>query len=327
MKKQIWKRPPSYHGYHSNKRVLAVFAVMAQGLAATSDDRAIAERLTDLKHRLEYRIGDKGHADVQFFVNTVFDDFLDVREAMDGRERSELEAALHLFETDVKKLTDLIREEVSVTPWDDETDHRVAKLIENTASIRTIFKRIVDDLRRMRKKRDKASSELLTAVQYGTDRERLALRERRLNTYCASREKAVKSLEDILDELDEIATLARNTPTLAGRANRRIKIKRLADFYVHPLKAQAQREKLKGELLFIIKSVDATDGATNDWGAVLYGEDGRTAEASQPAVRERGSESSRAEGTYAEKSSRRTTTAQTDLIESGANKNTAREGE
>ena len=322
MKKQIWKRPPSYYGYRSNKRILAVFAVMAQGLAATSDDRAISERLKDLQHRLEYRIGDNGHADVQFFVNTVFDAFLDVREAMDDCDKAELEAAMHLLEADIKKLTDLIREEVAVTPWDDETDRRVVKLIENTASIRTIYKRTVDDLRRMRKKRDKVSAELLTAERVGAERERLELKERRLSTYCDSREKAVKTLEDILDELDELATLAHNAPALAGRANRRIKIKRLADFYVHPLKAQAQREKLKGELRFIIRSVDKTVEVTDDWGAVMYGEMQGTAASPRSAVQKGKGQTLGTEGAHAETNSRWTTTVQTDLTdESGTGAN------
>ena len=330
MKNQIWKRPPSYRSWRSNKRVLTVFAVMAQGLAATSDDRAISERLKDLQHRLEYRIGDKGHADVQFFVNTVFDDFLDVREAMDERDKAELESEMHLLEADIKKLTDLIREEVAVTPWDDETDRRVVKLIENTASIRIIFKRTVDDLRRMRKKCEKVSAELLTAERVGAERERLELKERRLSTYCDSREKAVKSLEDILDELEELATLAHNTPALAGRANRHIKIKRLADFYVHPLKAQAQREKLKGELLFIIQSVDKTVEGTDDWGAVMYGDTQGMAASSRSAARKGKGQALGTEGTQAKTSSRWTPTAQPDLTKessSSANKYTTREGE
>ena len=322
MKKQIWKRPPSYYGYRSNKRILAVFAVMAQGLAATSDDREISERLKDLQHRLEYRIGDNGHADVQSFVSIVFDDFLDVREAMDDCDKAELESAMRLLEADIKKLTDLIREDVAVTPWDDETDRRVVKLIENTASIRTIFKRTVDDLRRMRKKCEKVSAELLTAERTGAERERLELKERRLYAYCDLREKAVKSLEDIKDELEELATLAHNTPALAGRANRHIKIKRLADFYVHPLKAQAQREKLKGELLFIIQSVDKTVEVTDEWGAVMYGKEKGTAVSSGSAVRKGDEQALGIESANAEQKSRWTKTAQTDLTDgsgTGAN--------
>ena len=322
MKKRIWQSPPRYYGYRSNKRILAVFAVMAQGLAATSDDRAISERLKDLQHRLEYRIGDKGHADVQFFVNTVFDDFLDVREAMDERDEAELKSAMRLLEADIKKLTDLIREEVAATPWDDENDRRVAKLLENTANIRTIFKRTVDDLRRMRKKRDKVSAELLIVERVGAERERLELKERRLSTYCDSREKAVKSLEDILDELEELAVLAHNVPALAGRVNRRINIKKLADFYVHPLKAQAQREKLKGELLFIIRSVDETVKMTDEWGAVIYGDKQGASASPISAARKGSGQALRTEGVHAETGSRCTTTAQTDLTDgSGSDAN------
>ena len=105
MKKQIWKYPPPHYGHRSNKCILPIFAVMALIFATISDDKAISERLKDLQYRLQYCIEDNGHADVQFLINAVFDDFLNVREAMDERDKTELESAMRLLEADIKKLT------------------------------------------------------------------------------------------------------------------------------------------------------------------------------------------------------------------------------
>ena len=91
--RHIWKRPPPYGGYRSNKRVLETFAVMAQGLAVLVNKPEFAKRLSDLSSLLRYRSNDSGHADVQFFVGIVFEDFLTVREEAGNGDHTELEAA------------------------------------------------------------------------------------------------------------------------------------------------------------------------------------------------------------------------------------------
>jgi oligoribonuclease (3'-5' exoribonuclease) len=170
----------------------------------------------------------------------------------------------------------------------------------------------------------------MTTEQSSIEYESLKLKNKRLNTFCVSREKAIKSLEDILAELDEIKTLAHNSPALASRVNRRIKIKLIADFYVHPLKAEKQREKLKGELLYIIKSVSETDEMTKTWEPILYDSNQAEKETLKQEVRDSGGQSSRLrEEENSEIDSQRATAAQTASAEEpsvGANKNTQKEG-
>ena len=270
-RRNIWKRPPPYGGYHSNKRVLQIFAVMAQGLAVIVNNPMFAKRLIDLSSLMRYRSGDRSHADVQFFVGIVFEDLLSVREEAGNGDHTELEAALNQLEDDVSKLSDLIRNDVPITPWEESVDRRVARLFQNTEGIRTIYRRTVEDLRREKKKLETIGVKLLTADTTGSERARMELREHRIAAYCSLREQAVTVLEDILDELQVLMELARNAPALAGWANRRLHVKRLADFYVRPIQSQRQRERLKGQLAYIIRSAEESSGSVKAWSAALYG--------------------------------------------------------
>ena len=270
-RRNIWKRPPPYGGYHSNKRVLQIFAVMAQGLAVIVNNPMFAKRLIDLSSLMRYRSGDRSHADVQFFVGIVFEDLLSVREEAGNGDHTELEAALNQLEDDVSKLSDLIRNDVPITPWEESVDRRVARLFQNTEGIRTIYRRTVEDLRREKKKLETIGVKLLTADTTGSERARMELREHRIAAYCSLREQAVTVLEDILDELQVLMELARNAPALAGWANRRLHVKRLADFYVRPIQSQRQRERLKGQLAYIIRSAEESSESVQAWNAVLYG--------------------------------------------------------
>lgn len=99
---------------------------------------------------------------------------------------------------------------------------------------------------------------------------RLENKERRSYTYCEMRGTALDVLEDVLDELSELEDTAKASPSLAGRINRLINVKRLGDFYANPIKAQKQREKLKGELLYIIQSVAKSKRYGDDWVSVMY---------------------------------------------------------
>ena len=270
-RRNIWKRPPSYCGYHSNKRVLQTFAVMAQGLAVIVNNPTFAKRLIDLSSLLRYRSSDRGHADVQFFVGIVFEDLLSVREEAGNGDHTELEAALNQLQDDVSKLSDLIRNDVPITPWEESVDRSVARLFQNTEAIRIIYRRTVEDLRREKKKLETIGVKLLTADTTGSERARMELRERRIAAYCSLREQAVTVLEDILDELQVLMELARNAPALAGWANRRLHVKRLADFYVRPIQSQRQRERLEGQLAYIIRSAEKSSESVKAWNAALYG--------------------------------------------------------
>lgn len=270
-RRNIWKRPPSYCGYHSNKRVLQTFAVMAQGLAVIVNNPTFAKRLIDLSSLMRYRSCDRGHADVQFFVGIVFEDLLTVREEAGNGDHTELEAALKQLEDDVSKLSDLIRNNAPVAPWEEGVDRRVARLFQNTEGIRTIYRRTVEDLRREKKKLETIGVKLLTADTTGSEPARMGLRERRIAAYCSLREQAVTVLEDILDELQVLMELARSVPALAGWVNRRLHVKRLADFYVRPIQSQRQRERLKGQLAYIIRSAENSSESVKAWNVALYG--------------------------------------------------------
>lgn len=270
-RRNIWKGPPSYGGYRSNKRVLRTFAVMAQGLAVIVNNPTFTKRLIDLSSLMRYRGGDRSHADVQFFVGIVFEDLLSVREEAGNGDHTELEAAINQLEDDVSKLSDLLRNDVPITPWEESIDRRVARLFQNMEGIRIIYRRTVEDLRREKKKLETIGVKLLMAETTGTERARMELRERRMAAYCTLREQAVTVLEDILEELQVLTGLARSVPALAGWANRRLHVKRLADFYVRPIQSQRQRERLKGQLAYIIRSAEELSESVQAWNAVLYG--------------------------------------------------------
>lgn len=81
---------------------------------------------------------------------------------------------------------------------------------------------------------------------------------------------ALEVIEDIFDELSELADTAQSSPRLAGRINRLINIKLLGDFYANPIKSQKQREKLKVELLCIKKSIANGKQYGDSWASILY---------------------------------------------------------
>lgn len=267
-KREIWKRPPKYHGSNDNNKALQRFATMASGLAAISDNPRIKSRLMDLQQRLQYRVRNGSNADVGYYIPAIFEDFLLLREAISSEHKTEIEIYLQQLEKDTQKLSDLVRNNVLVTPWDDSVDSRVAKLMQKNNEIRNVYRRNADYLRRMRQQLSRIETELLTMP--AGEEERLELQARRLTTYCESREKAVRTLADITAELDELISLSKSSPKLASQVNRMIKIRCLADFVVHPIKAQRQREKLKQELYYIVRSVDKSAELTATWNDVLY---------------------------------------------------------
>ena len=273
MKNKAWKRPPTYGGIRngaSNRKVTRAFAVMAQGLAVTTTDIPVRERLKTVQRVLEYRTADKGKADIRFFINPVFDDFIALRDAMNDGEGEEIEECLTLLESDVKKLSDLIREGVAVTPWSDETNRHVLKFMQKVAVVREMFKHSEDVLRRALKRKEKAEIDL-SGAKTASDRSRLERKVRRYTTYCASSDLAILTLEDILDELDELTDIAKKSPAMARRINSVVNLKKASDIYAHPLKAQQEREKIKEELYYIVRSLEKQNAQTEAWGAVLYG--------------------------------------------------------
>ena len=124
-----------------------------------------------------------------------------MREEAGNGDHTELEAAINQLEDDVSKLSDLLRNDVPITPWEESIDRRVARLFQNMEGIRIIYRRTVEDLRREKKKLETIGVKLLMAETTGTERARMELRERRMAAYCTLREQAVTVLEDILEEL------------------------------------------------------------------------------------------------------------------------------
>ena len=269
MKKPTWRKPPGYHGEHSNKRVLRTFSTMVGGLAVIVHNKSAAERLKTLKHRIEFQRDSANGADISSFISIVFDDLIALRDLDIDRSKSEFDAAVKLLEEDIDKMLLCIKEGLSVAPWADDTDRRVVKFSVKVAALKSIHKRAYADYIRMKSIHDDVLKELVVECDERTKR-RLESKERRSYAYCDMRGTALDVLEEILDELAAIEETAKSSPSLAGRINRLINVKRLGDFYANPIKAQKQRKKLKGELLYIIQSVTKGKQYGDDWAGVMY---------------------------------------------------------
>ena len=272
MKQRIWSNPPRYKGPRRlrNRRVINAFKTMASGLAAIAPDACSAERLSNVRLVLDYLVTDDGKAEIRYSINPVFDDFVAVRDAMNDGDREEIAESLDLLESDVKKLSNLIRERVAETPWSYEIDGHILKYMQKVSVVRELYKRSEDDRRRKHKQKAKAESDLVVA-KTASERERLERKIRKFTTYCIAKDRATSTFEDILDELDELTEFAKCSPALAKRINSVVNLKAVADFYAHPQKAQREREKIKNELYYIIKSLEKQDVVTETWSAVLYG--------------------------------------------------------
>lgn len=271
MKKSPWLRPPAYHGGRSNKSVLSTFSTMVSGLAVTVHSKSASERLKTLKHRIEFQRDGANGADIGSFISIVFDDLIAVRDLDIDGSKSEFDTAVKLLEEDIDKMLSCIKEGVAAAPWSDDTDRRVVKFAVKVVALKSIHKRAYADYIRMRNIHENVKKELEIERDERT-RRRLEAKERRTYAYCDMRNTALDVLEDILDEISELEETAKSSPSLAGRINRLINVKRLGDFYASPIKAQKQREKLKNELLYIIRSIDKGDEYGKKWAAVMYSE-------------------------------------------------------
>lgn len=269
-KKQTWGRQPTYRNGKHNKRALKAFSDMASGMAIIVNDRKAAERLVAIKQKIDYQLDSANGADISLYVNSVFNDFISLRDVAGDGTKDELNDAVSVLEADITVMLGLIRAKVEVTPWDEQQDKRVVRFEQKVSSVKSIYKRTSDDYKKVHTQYEQAGMALY-APNEPMIKQRLESKVKRLGAYCESRQTALSVLGRILDELTELESYAKNSPALAGRIGRLINITALADFYSRPVKSQAQREKLEGELLFIMQNVGLAFKQGNNMDEVMYG--------------------------------------------------------
>lgn len=269
-KKQIWKRQPNYRNGKHNKRALKAFSVMASGMAIIVNDRKAAERLVAVRQKIDYQLDSANGADISLYVSSVFNDFIALRDAAGDGTKEELNDALSALEADISVMLGLIRAKVEVTPWDEQQDKRVVGFEQKVSSIKSIYKRTADDYKKIHTQYEQVEMALY-APNEPMVKQRLESKGKRLGVYCGSRQTAMSVLGRIIDELTELESYAKNSPALAKRISRLINITVLADFYSRPVKSQAQREKLEGELLFIMQNIGIAFKQGNNMDEVMYG--------------------------------------------------------
>ncbi len=269
MRKDLWVSPPLYGGKRNNKKILREYSAMVALLAISADKKPAKQRLTILKQKIDFRRAKSNGADISGFVDTVYYDIIAVRDLGMYGSNAEYNAAIHLLESDIDKMLACIKDKLVSTPFADNVDRRVIKFTIKVENLKAMYKRTYQDYTRVKLAHDGVMKDL-GAHTDSHMKQQLESRERRMHTYCELRESALDTLAEIIGELEMLVDTAKVSPSLAGRINRLINVKRLGDFYANPIRAQKQREKLKSELLYIIQSVTKSKQYGDDWAAVMY---------------------------------------------------------
>ncbi len=267
--KNSWVNPPNYYGGRSNKRVLKTFSAMLRGLSVVMKDKHCSDRLQTILHRIEFQLDSANGPDIGFFVNAVFEDIVNIRDVEVDGTKSELASAMRLLEEDVERMLACIKEGVIITPWSDEIDKRIVKFTAKIAALKTIYKRTVSDYERVKNVHTAVMRELSGPTDERA-RRRLEAKAHRSYTYLSMRATAAEVLDEILEELTQLEETAKSSPSLAGKINRIINVKKIGDFYGKPIRSQRHREKVKNELYYIIKNVENGKTFSARWSTVLY---------------------------------------------------------